>query len=45
MPEPYDQGQFFLSAVQTQLGLKLIPVTTQIELLIIDHINRIPTGN
>lgn len=44
-PEAIDQGEAFSVALQTQLGLKLTSDTTEIELLVIDHIARIPTAN
>jgi uncharacterized protein (TIGR03435 family) len=43
--EAVDQGQEFSVAVQTQLGLKLVADKTEVDLLVIDHIDRKPTGN
>ena len=39
------RGEGFSAAIERQLGLKLVPDNTEIELLIIDHINRTPKGN
>jgi uncharacterized protein (TIGR03435 family) len=33
------------TAVQEQLGLKLIPQKVPVQMLVIDHIDRIPTEN
>lgn len=40
---PDDAPEFF-TAVQEQLGLRLVPSTTQVEVLVIDHVER-PTEN
>src|SRR5262249_50435258 len=40
-----DRGPEFLAAIQSQLGLKLVSDKTEIEQLIIDHIDRTPSGN
>jgi uncharacterized protein (TIGR03435 family) len=45
VPEPLDRGQSFPSAIEKQLGLKLIADNAEIELLVIDNINRVPSGN
>jgi uncharacterized protein (TIGR03435 family) len=44
-PDVLDQAQDFSVALQTQLGLKLISDKTEIERLVIDHIDRTPSGN
>jgi uncharacterized protein (TIGR03435 family) len=43
--EPGDQAEDFSTALQTQLELKLLPEKTEVELLVIDHIDRTPSGN
>jgi uncharacterized protein (TIGR03435 family) len=43
--ESVDQGPPYMSAIQSQLGLKLTPDKAVVELLVIDHIERTPTGN
>jgi uncharacterized protein (TIGR03435 family) len=40
-----DQGQGFFQAIESQLGLRLVPATTEIDLLVIDHIERTPLDN
>jgi uncharacterized protein (TIGR03435 family) len=45
VPEAIDQGEAFSVALQTQLGLRLVSDTTEIEVLVIDHISRIPSAN
>ncbi|HXS97538.1 MAG TPA: TIGR03435 family protein [Candidatus Limnocylindrales bacterium] len=40
-----DRGPEFAVAVEKQLGLKLVSDKTEIEQLIIDHIERVPSGN
>jgi uncharacterized protein (TIGR03435 family) len=40
-----DRGPDFAVALQSQLGLKLTPDKTEIELLVIDHIERTPSEN
>ena len=42
---PLDQGQGFFQAIESQLGLRLVPATTEIDLLVIDHIERTPLDN
>jgi uncharacterized protein (TIGR03435 family) len=44
-PELVDRGDVFMVALQKQLGLKLEPDSTEIDILIIDHIDRTPTSN
>jgi uncharacterized protein (TIGR03435 family) len=44
-PQTVDQGETFSAAVQSQLGLRLVPETAEIELLVIDHIERVPSAN
>jgi uncharacterized protein (TIGR03435 family) len=45
-PDPTDAGPNIFTAVQQQLGLKLTKVAdVQIDVMIIDHIDRIPTEN
>ena len=40
-----DQGAGFMSALQTQLGLRLIPTQAKVDVLVIDHVERVPTEN
>jgi len=40
-----DRGREFAVAVDKQLGLKLVSDKAEIEQLIIDHIERVPSGN
>ena len=40
-----DQGEDFSTALKTQLGLMLESDNTEIEQLVIDHIDRTPSGN
>ena len=44
-PDTIEQAPGFTTALQKQLGLKLLPDKTTIDLLVIDHINRTPSGN
>lgn len=44
MSEP-DDGPTLLSAIQSQLGLKLEPKKGSIEVLVVDHVERVPTEN
>jgi uncharacterized protein (TIGR03435 family) len=44
-PEIETPGLDFSAALQTELGLKLVPDKTEIDFLIIDHIDRRPSGN
>jgi uncharacterized protein (TIGR03435 family) len=44
-PELLDQAPEFSVALQKELGLKLTPDKAEIEMLVIDHINRTPSGN
>ena len=38
-------GPSLFTAIQDQLGLKLIPQRGQVELLVIDHVEKVPTEN
>jgi uncharacterized protein (TIGR03435 family) len=41
-PDP--QGTSFLSALREQLGLKLVPTTAPVRMLVVDHVER-PSAN
>jgi len=43
VPHP-DYGSIFV-AIEKQLGLKLIPEKIPVDYLVIDHVERVPTGN
>jgi uncharacterized protein (TIGR03435 family) len=40
-----DPGEDFLSAVQSHLGLRLVPKEGLVDLLIVDRWNKIPAGS
>jgi uncharacterized protein (TIGR03435 family) len=40
-----DAGPTLLVAVQQQLGLKLEPKKGMVDILVVDHIERVPTEN
>jgi uncharacterized protein (TIGR03435 family) len=42
---PSDSAPDFFAAVERQLGLKLEPKRDPIEVLVIDHAERVPTEN
>lgn len=45
-PDPTDVGPNIFSAVQQQLGLKLTKAAdVQVDVMVIDHVDRAPTGN
>jgi bla regulator protein blaR1 len=44
-PPPDAPGPSIFAAMQDQLGLKLEPKKFPVEMFVIDHLNRIPTGN
>jgi len=44
-PPSHDAREGFMAAVEKQLGLKFQPVKTSIQILIVDHIEKIPTEN
>ena len=40
-----DSGPTLFGALQTQLGLRLEPMKGQVDVLVIDHAEKAPTGN
>jgi uncharacterized protein (TIGR03435 family) len=40
-----NSGPTIFTAIQEQLGLKLVPRKDQVEILVIDHVNKVPTEN
>jgi uncharacterized protein (TIGR03435 family) len=44
-PVPFDPGLSIFAAVQSQLGLRLEPARGPLEMLIVDRVERTPTGN
>lgn len=42
---PSDPAPDFLTAVQQQLGLKLEPTSTSVDVLVVDHVDKAPTEN
>jgi uncharacterized protein (TIGR03435 family) len=44
LAEP-DNGPTLLQAIQSQLGVKLEPKKTQVEILVVDHVEKVPTEN
>jgi uncharacterized protein (TIGR03435 family) len=44
LAEP-DNGPTLLQAIQSQLGVKLESKKTQVEILVVDHVEKVPTEN
>jgi uncharacterized protein (TIGR03435 family) len=40
-----DNGPTLLQAIQSQPGVKLEPKKTQVEILVMDHVEKVPTEN